>query len=128
MPKSKSRVRRVTTVNATRRVLEPIKTSRSGRRDFLGADRRLFTPPGVRTLRNARRLVRTVVAVSRLASSKKKSRDLGRERLRVLFPTFAPLCSRRKTRRRVLHARGVAGRRGLRHPVRTALSAVYCKR
>lgn len=38
------------------------------------------------------------------------------------------VCARRQERREVIHARGIAGRRNLRKPRRTALSNINCKR
>lgn len=63
---------------------------------------------------------------------------LGRSRpLRGVYPSVTVaferprevlVCVRRSRRREVLHARGVAGRRGLRPPRRNAYSAVSCRR
>ena len=43
-------------------------------------------------------------------------------------PNAVAICARRQQRREVLHAAGVAGRRGLRPPRRSAYSDVSCRR
>lgn len=49
------------------------------------------------------------------------------KRVSYAHPRALPLCSRREQRREILHALGVAGRRGLRPPKRNAFSSVSCR-
>lgn len=49
-------------------------------------------------------------------------------RVSYAHPERTPVCARRQERREVLHAHGVAGRRGLRPPRRNETSAYSCKK
>lgn len=101
-------------------------------------DRRLFSPVTVRPVSTLRRdaVVRTrpvivaappvVASPSRSRRSTKSGLDIVPSRVRFGAPRRVLICVRRRRRREVLHAKGVAGRRGLRRPRRNFWSEVSC--
>lgn len=116
------RARRDPNVIATRSVLRPVPSLRSGR-SVMGADRRFFVPDPVPLIFSPRRVLGSPTATPVGALGPKAS--LGRERPRVTFPAFSFVCERRRVRRRVIHAKGVAGGR-VRRPRFNSYSKVSC--
>lgn len=84
-------------------------------------DRRLWSPLSVRPARSLRGVVR-------IGQFKKVGRPKGRLLPGFRFPSNRDVmvCVRRKERKQVLHAKGVAGRKGMRFRRRNEFSSVRC--
>lgn len=102
-----------------RLVLRPLRIA-TGDRRFFHPDPPLHRPLHA-VVRSALQLV---PRVSRRVS-RSSMVPLG---VRFKVPESVSLCDRRRRRREVLHAKGVAGRRGLRGPRRNVWSSVSCER
>lgn len=105
------------TANDVWSLLRPSEPLRSGRLLEI-EDRRRFNPLSVEVLRTPRKRLRVT-----------QVKKPGGKKLRPGFffntPKFAVMCVRRKERKEVLHARGVAGSK-VRKPRRNQWSSVKC--
>ncbi len=108
---------------AKQRLLPRTSPPRSTISPLRADDRRLFNPG----LNYPRSLTRVAV----IAASQRKQKK-GRRRRRATGLSFVTkrlsICERRRNRRQVLHARGVAGAKGLaKRRVRNAFSSIICR-
>lgn len=106
---------------------------------LLPVDRRLYNPvpafvrPAQRFSGRPARVVAPSVLnrpVARPAGSGTRSKPLRISPARLLFaqPQNVAVCVQRGVRKEVLHARGVAGKRGLAKPKRGPYSSIRCRR
>lgn len=140
MGRSRNRMRRDTSAIANRRLpvsalYSPVPYTNSYLRTI--EDRRSYHPEG--TYRPARLFNESRHRLRAISAS--RSRSVARSRYRApqgfgqlvhsvgfVRPQKVLICVRRKIRREVLHAKGVAGRRGLRRPKYNWYSQVSCRR
>lgn len=120
MARSRSRGSNHTTKRRHHRRLRSVKYTRSVNRPILDDRRRhRFGHAYGMTLRGP-----AVVAEER---PRKKAGVYARPALYFVRPDLVSICQRRKRRRGVIHALGVAGSK-VRKPVRTTLSDIWCKK
>lgn len=120
--RSRSKARRDTSViaNDFRSLLSPLEPVRSGLLSEI-EDRRFFSPLSVDRRKSSRRwAVKVVQRPNRLVSR------VYRPGFYFESPRHVVACVRRKRRKEVIHAKGIAGRRGLRRGRRNQWSSVRC--
>lgn len=89
-------------------------------------DRRLFYPDPLH--RPAFSFIKNAARVQAVQNPRKRQLSQTKAVLAFAKPSKVMLCVRRESRRQVLHAKGVAGSRGLRRPRFNEFSEISCRR